>query len=463
MSLFKGTLLDFQQEAIDKLANQPCVLIADEMGLGKSYEAVALDCLRRTRAGLKTLVIAPKTLHTMWMELFADLTDLDVVKTDNSTKAKRNNRWQYFVDSEADAFIINYESVRLLPQLIKQRWFHVICDEVHRIGNRNSSQTKAVKKIKKVDYKTGLSGTPGEKDNLWSILHWMYPQRYTSHSDWCDTYIKSYVPKIRNADNDIVDAPYSVIIGLRKENLPVLHAKMEPYYVRRLKQNVLKSLPSKYYTEIKVDMDPKQAREYHSMRRIMLAWVGQQEDEVLAAPVTIAKLTRLQQMADGCLEGDPDSGKWRFIKPSPKLEALMNLIDSTDQSIVVFSQFATMINFVEAELIEKGISYSKLIGAVPEAKRGNLVSDFQSGASKIFLSTIAAGGEGITLHRASTEVFLDRTWSVRMNSQAEDRCHRIGQHSAVQVIDIMATGTVDLGRKTKLETKKQWVMDILGD
>jgi SWI/SNF-related matrix-associated actin-dependent regulator 1 of chromatin subfamily A len=70
---------------------------------------------------------------------------------------------------------------------------------------------------------------------------------------------------------------------------------------------------------------------------------------------------------------------------------------------------------------------------------------------------------GITLHAASTVIFLDRNWSPALNQQAEDRLHRIGQREAVQVIDIMARDTVDLGRRQMLEQKWDWIRRLLGD
>jgi SNF2 family DNA or RNA helicase len=79
------------------------------------------------------------------------------------------------------------------------------------------------------------------------------------------------------------------------------------------------------------------------------------------------------------------------------------------------------------------------------------------------VGTIAAGGEGITLHRASTVVFMDRMWNPTRNRQAEDRLHRIGQANRVQVIDIMARDTVDRGRHQRIASKWEELRWLLGD
>jgi hypothetical protein len=139
------------------------------------------------------------------------------------------------------------------------------------------------------------------------------------------------------------------------------------------------------------------------------------------------------------------------------------LEDNPDEQIVVFSQFKQIIHLLEKRLVKSGISHVLLTGDTPQEERGNIVERFQKGEAKVFAGTIAAGGVGITLTASSTIVFLDRSWSPALNQQSEDRLHRIGQKEAVQVIDIMARDTVDLGRKQRLEQKWSWIRELLGD
>jgi SNF2 family DNA or RNA helicase len=141
----------------------------------------------------------------------------------------------------------------------------------------------------------------------------------------------------------------------------------------------------------------------------------------------------------------------------------MEVLDETDGQVVVFSRFKQLVRLVGKRLQRAGISYGMLTGDTPQEDRGKLVKRFQRGELRVFVGSIAAGGVGITLHASSTVVFLDRDWSPALNSQAEDRLHRIGQKSAVQVIDIMARNTVDLGKMQRLELKKEWIRRILGD
>jgi SNF2 family DNA or RNA helicase len=150
--------------------------------------------------------------------------------------------------------------------------------------------------------------------------------------------------------------------------------------------------------------------------------------------------------------------------PSSKLDALLELIqDREEEQIVVWSQLKGVINLLAQRLEKKGITYSLLTGDVNQRDREINVREFQEGKRRIFAGTIAAGGEGIQLQVASTAVFLDRMWNPTKNKQAEDREHRIGQDNAVEVIDIMARNTVDLGKAQQLAKKWTWIQQMLGD
>jgi SNF2 family DNA or RNA helicase len=444
-------LYEFQQEDVDKLVDVRNCLIANEMGTGKTYEAIALDAVRRKETKHerpKTLVVAPLSVTSSWEDHFTDLTDLRVRRINPKARHK-------FLDdiNDADVFILHWEAMRLMPELRDIGWNHIIADECHRAKNRKAAQTKALKKLKS-NYKTAMSGTPmvNRPDELWSILNWLYPTYFSSYWAFFKRYTDSYKPPGQQ---------FTIVRGPKNEE--DLLELMEDFYVRRRKKDVLKDLPDKYYTKRWVELSPQQRRDYNSMRKNMIAWVGANGDQALVAPVVISQLVRLQQFALASAEID-EFGSVSLSDPSSKLDALMEDIDALgDEQIVVFTQFKQMTNLLEKRLTAAGIPYGLLTGDVPQGVREQNVKDFQAGKTKVFVSTIAAGGVGITLTAASTVAFLDRAWSPALNLQAEDRCHRIGQLEAVQVIDYMSRDTVDLGRHQKLEMKWDWIRRVLGD
>jgi SNF2 family DNA or RNA helicase len=452
-------LFPFQREGIDYLREQRAVLLADEMGLGKTYSAIARDQMVRETSwtkswGASTLVVAPLTIiDDVWRAHFEELTKLRVVVIDPKA---RERSWADFKEYANGVFCVHWEALRLMPQLAKHPWHHVIADEAHRAKNRKAQQTRALKAIKDVVWKTALSGTPvvNRPDEFWSLLNWLYPDQYRSYWKFFKTYVETTMVRVKGTRY------VQQVVG--PKNADQLLKEIRPFYVRRLKKNVLKDLPDKYYSKVSVSLTPTQRRAYNQMRDDMIAWIGQQEDEVLPAPVVIAQLTRLQQFACAFAEFD-EKGRVRLAEPSSKLDALMELLSESDQQVVVFSRFKQMIRLVQRRLEAADISCVTFVGETTQEDRTLNVEKFQAGEVRVFAGTIAAGGVGITLHAASHVIFTDRDWSPALNLQAEDRLHRIGQKNAVQVTDIMAKNTVDLGKAQRLELKKAWLRTILGD
>jgi SNF2 family DNA or RNA helicase len=476
---------------VEKFQDVPFVLCGDDMGLGKTYEAIALDRLKRLKHGTsavnaKTLVVTTLTMVDTWRrELAKTMPNMVVCCIDPKDRPAFIRTVQRGV---ADIYVCHWDSLRMMPELAERTWFHVIGDEIHKVKNRKAQVTRAFKKIKG-EHKLGLSGTPGDNrpDDLWSILNWLYPKKFTSYWSFRKNFCES-IDLTTSTGNG-----YTKITGVRNEKM--LHREMAPFFIRRRKEEVLKELPEKYYTQIWVDLTPAQRKAYNDMRRTQLAWVGENLDQPLAAPMAITQMVRLQQFAVGSVRidqveknvrnkyFDPTKAEelydmfmrsnWKtrkkmvteyhLIDPSSKLDACMELLRNTDESIVVFTQFKDIVNNLAQRLHKEKISHCIITGDVSKPHRDRAIEEFQSKKRQVFIGTIGAARDGITLHASSTEIFIDRAWSPSWNRQAEDRCHRIGQDDAVQVIDIMARNTVDLGRHQQIQLKWTWLQRMLGD
>lgn len=450
-------LLPFQSEDVRTILDRRSALIANEMGTGKTYEAIALDLVRRSaipqtnKSWTPTLVVAPLTiLETTWKRHFETLApDLKVIAIDPKA---RGTFLASLRKKQHDVYILHWDVLRIIGEDLKQViWFHIIADEAHRAKNRKAQQTRALKALKTA-WKTALTGTPvmNKPEDLWSILNWLYPEVWRSFWKFYDRFVNYEVQYPHN---------YRKILGPKNEK--ELRELIDPYFTRRTKQEVLKDLPDKYYTVIEVELSPKQRKIYDQMKKDMIAWLeSQDEEKPLAAPVVIAQLIRLQQFALAYADVTDDGVI--LTDPSSKIDALMQMLeDNPDEPIVVFSQFKRAITLVERRLESAGIRYVRITGDDSSHARTDAVDDFQAGRANVFLGTIGAGSEGITLTRSSTVVFLDRDWTPARNAQAEDRLHRIGQKDAVQVIDIVAKDTVDQMRMEKLEMKKSWIRRMI--
>lgn len=470
------SLKDFQRDMIDKFATVPSALCGDDMGLGKTLEGIELDRVKRIRAGhfgltAKTLVITTLTGTDVWTEHYRwAMPNMKVVTIDPKN---RSAFVQAVKDGSHDVYICHWDALRLMPELAKRQWFHVIGDEVHKVKNRKAQVTRAFKKIR-TTHKLGLSGTPGDNkiDDIWSILHWLYPNKFSSYWAFYKYYC-DYVD-LKTSDGN----GYRKITGIRNEKH--LQREMAPFFIRRRKEEVLAELPEKYYDHIWVDLSPAQRKAYNDMRRSQLAWVGQNLEKPVAAPIAISQLIRLQQFAVASVDvlwetkrvRNKDTGliedvpypKYSLVDPSSKLDAALEFAKGMgDNSLVVFTQFKDAVALLKWRLKHAGISYVTVTGDVPKPLRDRAVQAFQGGHAQVFIGTIGSCRESITLTKASTELFIDRAWSPSWNRQAEDRCHRIGQENAVQIIDLMARNTVDLGRHQQIQQKWTWLQMMFGD
>lgn len=356
------------------------------------------------------------------------------------------------LNNEYTYYICHWEAIRLMPELRDIKWFHIIADEVHKLQSRQSQTSKALKVIPAY-FKTGLSGTPAydKPDDLWSVLNWLYPKRWRAFHKYFDRYVLWVNYK-----------GYKEIIGVANEE--ELQEQLEPFYVCHKKSDVAKDLPPVYFTEHFVDLEPKQRRAYNNMRDDMLAWIGKREDEAINAPVVIAQLIRLMQLA--CAYGELDENdKVKLTEPSSKIDAIMDIIEDTKEPIVIFSQYSKVIDLLCERLKKNKVTYGKYTGDTNQTQRQDAINGFKDGQYRIFAATLGAGGTGIDglQNICSTAIFIDRSWSHAVNNQAIGRLYRIGQKNPVQIIDVIANNTIDSKRLTDINFKWDIVKQLLGD
>jgi SNF2 family DNA or RNA helicase len=473
-------LRPFQLEAVDKLDYQYGALIADEPGLGKTFMAGERD--RRIRQRIlslewrPTLIVCPKAMLYTWGEwLTTHRPDESLCLLDPAKSAKRSR--EAFLESltcQADeVYLLHYEGVRMLVNdLVHVPWWHVILDEAHRIGNRKSQTSRAVRALR-AEYRTALTATPANStpEQIWPILNFLYPTVWPSFWRFAERYV--------DAHHDSFG--YRHVLGVRRDTKDELQGMISPYFVRRRKEDVLPELP-KQYQNVWVDLSPKQRRAYDQMRKDFVAWVGQHEDQPLVAPVVIAQLIRLQQIAlatptfveKEVWKIDEDGQRYQDVKveihlddPSSKLDAAMELIvqrAEVGHKTVVFSQFSRAIDLLGARLDAASIPTVLYHGGIPPRRRNEAEHAFREGEALVFAGTITAGGTGLNLQVADMEIFLDRDWSGGPNRQVEDRVHRIGQKSSsVTIVDIMARGTVDAGRHQHFRRTWREIQTMIGD
>lgn len=488
-----------QLVAIDKFESEKSCLIGDEMGVGKTVTAIGRDFRIREKEGPllrgedATLIVCEKIGLTVWdyhlRAMGVPASEIMVIDPKNRTPFENALSDYSKGFSGPRYFIVHYDVLDRIGIFSERRgakgtgklvlaFLHVIADEVHLAKNRKAKRTIALKRIVGT-WKTGLTGTPADNkpDDFWSPLNWLRPDLFRSYWKFYEQFI----------EYETVETfmPGRGVVGYRKasgvKNLNDLHERIGPFYIRRTLREINPEMPQKIYVEPSpvVDLTPAMRRQYRQMETIAMTEIGYSgedwvSDYTLLAPAQIAVLTRLQQMALATLSVDVDD--WAFAdsegsdmpsvvlcEPSPKLDYLMNLVETQEsESFVVFTQFRGMADLVESKCQAKGIPVSKITGEVTSVEdRARAVARFQDGESRVFVGTIAAAGKTITLTRAHIAVFLDRSWNPSLNVQAEGRIFRRTQTENCLVIDIKARDTVDQSRMQMIERKARWNQDMV--
>jgi SNF2 family DNA or RNA helicase len=129
---------------------------------------------------------------------------------------------------------------------------------------------------------------------------------------------------------------------------------------------------------------------------------------------------------------------------SAKLERLLEMLDNlvaARRRVLVFSQFTSMLELIQAALVERGIEHLLLTGQTRD--RADVVSRFQDGDAPVFLISLKAGGVGLNLTAADTVIHYDPWWNPAAEDQATDRAYRIGQDKPVFVYKLICSGTVE--------------------
>jgi SNF2 family DNA or RNA helicase len=151
--------------------------------------------------------------------------------------------------------------------------------------------------------------------------------------------------------------------------------------------------------------------------------------------------------------------------PSSKIETL---IDSLEEAIagghrcLIFSQWVSMLDLVEKELLRRNLSFLRLDGST--TNRGSIVDRFQSSdGPPLFLISLKAGGVGLTLTAADHVFVLDPWWNPAVEEQATDRTHRIGQKNPVFVYRLIASDTIEERILELQERKRSLARSLLGE
>ena len=448
-------LYPYQEQGAMHLAFGRRAMLADDMGLGKTVQAIAAAALLKEMRDIqKTVIICPASLKHQWAREIRRFTSLSVTVVEGNLKARRD----LYRDSSFFK-IINYELVRFdQDELLKLRPDLIILDEAQRIKNWRSKTAMMVKSLPG-RYAFVLTGTPLENriDELYSIFQFLDPRILGPLWHFNDRF---YELEKRESGT------YKI---LGYKNIDQLRSLIKPYILRRTRDEVLKDLPPRTDNNFFVEMTDPQWDAYNEFKEKLAKLLSASKRRPLTPKereLLLMYLIKMRLICNALALHDKDIEPKDREKTGPKLteleEILTEEIASNGHKAVVFSQWANMLAFTEPALQRIGLGYVKLTGAVPSAKRGDLIQKFfDDPACRVFLST-DAGGVGLNLQAASLVINLDLPWNPAVLEQRIARAHRHGQHSSVQVINLIAKDTIEERMLDTLAAKKNVFATVFG-
>jgi SNF2 family DNA or RNA helicase len=291
------------------------------------------------------------------------------------------------------------------------------------------------------EFRVATTGTPIENHlgELWNLFTFLNPGLLGSFQRFNEKYT---VPITRNNDNE------------RRQQLRRL---IQPFILRRRKEEVLEELPPKTEVTLTVELSPAERAFYEALRQHALESIDDSEGPNRRFQI-LAELMKLRQAACHPRLVDPT-----VEIASSKLELLGETVRELRENghkALIFSQFVRHLRIVEQWMIENEIPYQYLDGSTPGPKRDEAVQAFQRGEGDVFLISLKAGGTGLTLTAADYVLHLDPWWNPAVEDQASDRAHRIGQQRPVTVYRFVSENTIE-EKIVKLHAEKRDLADSL--
>lgn len=428
----KADLRDYQKKGIQWLQMLHHYgfggILADDMGLGKTLQAIAFLSSQMHEKS-RVLILAPSGLIYNWADEFQKFApNLDVAVV-HGLKPYR----EAILAEKHQIYVTSYATFRQDSKIYQDLSFDFLfLDEAQVMKN---AQTKIAKTLRKfvVPSVFALSGTPIENNlgELWSIF-------------------QIVLPGLLPAKKDFMKLPAERVAQFIK-----------PFVMRRKKEEVLTELPDLIEVVYKNELEDQQ-------KAIYLAQLQQMQERI--EHVTAAEfqrnrveiltgLMRLRQICD-----TPALFMEDYKGDSGKLDSLRDLLSQIAEGnhrVLIFSQFRGMLDRIEEELLQLGLTSFKITGLTPSQERQEMTKAFNQGECDVFLISLKAGGVGLNLTGADTVILVDLWWNPAVESQAIGRAHRMGQEQAVEVYRLVTRGTIEEKIQELQEQKRNLVSEVL--
>ncbi len=459
---FKGELYPYQKNGVqwlvEKAESKQSALLADEMGLGKTVQVLAW--LSKMSFSKPVLIIVPKALLFNWereiKRFLPDLVANDGLVAFHGTERQEHKNISDLVSKRI--ILTSFHIVRVEKEFLSSITYSaLIIDEAQYIKNHQSLTYQAIASIPTNLYLI-LTGTPVENSlsDLWSHFHLIEKRLFKDRESFL-------LPFTLNS------APLQ-----QKRALQKIKKLISPYTLRRTKKMVALDLPEIIDQTVWVEMEDEQKSRYHSflaslkegkvLKLFEEALASSKKDrrmKILEALLRLRQLSCHHELFQWQYQSaeKPTTAKWELV-----IEDIATLT-SEGKKVVVFSQFASLIDRLHHECIERGIlQENNLASYHGKSQKGSLeaaVDRFQNDpTTSCLFMTLKAGGVGINLTQADAVLLYDPWWNRAAEEQAIARAHRIGRKEPVMVKRYITQETIE-ERVWNIAEKKEALFNSL--
>ncbi|CAM9596761.1 unnamed protein product [Chrysoparadoxa australica] len=474
-----GTLKGYQVEGLQWLAtlyeNGLSGILADEMGLGKTVQVISLIAhLRCMGVNGPFIICAPLATLPNWINEFKKWTPSIATvlyhgpKADRAYLRREQMRPGTATSADFPVVITSYEiCIADRAYLSGYNWVYMVIDEGQRIKNMNCRLVRELKQIP-TQSRLLLSGTPIQNtlEELWSLLNFINPTIFDDFDVFQSWFgFGKGIGKVNSVDDIVSEEEGGRIVSK-------LHEILRPFLLRRVKKEVLgDEMPPKQEIVVYAGMTPLQRHYYQLIQE------GKLRDALMQIKVEGAKdvsqVNQVMNQRKVCqhpfLFGeptDPVSGQYVGVKdPEVLIQAsgkmalldrLLRDLKKNGHKVLIFSQMTSMLDILEDYLRHREWGYCRIDGSVDLQDRQRQIDEYNTSDELfVFLLSTRAGGLGINLAAADTCIIYDSDWNPHQDSQAQDRCHRIGQKKSVMVYRLLTTGSVEIDMMEKAISKKK--------
>lgn len=419
-------LFQHQQQALTETEGQNKVAYYLDMGLGKTF----VGAEKAMNFGTDILIICQKSKIRDWIDHFFTYY-IDKMKCDE------NGAWCYDLTKNLEMFthsrykvrigVINYELAWRRPkELMNFENFTLMLDESSLIQNTSAKQSKFILQLHPANVIL-LSGTPvgGKYENLWSQLHllgWnitekMYKNQYVNWKQIDAGGIKHWI-----VDKD---DPY--------KNTDRLKRKMREHGAVFMKTEEVFDLPEQIFTKIKVD----KSKEYSTFMKNCIVYV---DDTELVGDTTLTKMLYARQLCG--------------VYNKEKLSAFRDLIQSTEDRLIVFYSFNAELDALKAVCKECEKPVSEVNGHIKD------LTAYEEESNSVTLVQYQAGSKGLNLQKCNRIIYFTLPLSSEDFEQSKKRIHRIGQEQTCFYYLMICQGTVEEQILHTLEERKDFTDEL---